>query len=465
MADSTYDVVIHGGTVVTTAGRTRADIAVRGDAIAAFGPSLAGQAKETIDATGCYVLPGFIDPHVHMSLPVGDLVSSDDFGSGSIAAACGGVTTMIDFTIQQRGVPLEQAVADRRAQADGCVAIDYGLHLTVLDAAPRTLAEIESLAAKGYTSIKLYMAYPGLMVDNETMLTLMRTAARCGAVTMVHAEDQAIVARCTQDLLAAQRLSPASHPLARPPEAELAATERAIALAGQAGAPLYIVHVSCAEALSAVERAMARGQPVAAETCPHYLLLSDREYERPGFEAAKYVMTPPLRSPEDLRRLWSGLAGGALAVVATDHCPWVCEGQKTRGRERFDLIPGGIAGVETRAALVFSEGVVTGKLSLEQYVAVMSTNAARIFGLYPRKGALAVGSDADIVVFDPRRQATIRCRDLHQHVDYTVFEGWQTTGAPVVTVLRGRVAARDGQFVGHVGRGQFVARRRTLGQA
>ncbi len=453
-----YDLVLRQGIVVTADGRRHADIAVRDGSIVAIDDLIAKErARETIDAAGCFVAPGFIDPHVHMSLPASGTVSSDDFSTGTIAAACGGVTTIIDFTTQQRGASLEQAVAARRSEADGKVAIDYGLHVTVLDAGERTLSEIARLAQDGCPSIKVYMTYAGAL-DDAALVRVMDAAATCGALTLVHAENHQIVTYLTQRLLREGRTSPASHPLARPPFAESEAVTRAIALARATAASIYIVHVSCQESLAAIAQARADGLPVFAETCPHYLLLSDEEYARPGFAGAKYVMTPPLRPRRNWQPLWDGLAGGTLDVVATDHCPWMYETQKSRGKSRFDLIPGGIAGVETRASLLFCEGVNKGRLTLERFVEVLSTNPARIFGLYPRKGTIAPGSDADLVIFDPLATGTIEQSKLHQHVDYTVFEGWPLLGQPVLTLSRGRVVARNGQFVGEVGHGRFVAR-------
>lgn len=454
-----YDLLLRQGIVVSASGRRQADIAVRDGVIVAVDDLIAQErARVVIDVAGRFVMPGFIDPHVHMSLPVGDMVSSDDFASGTIAAACGGVTTIIDFTTQQRGVSLEQAVAARRSAADGRVAIDYALHVTVMDAGAPTLAEIGRLAQIGCPSIKVYMTYAGLMLDDDALLRVMDAAAQCNVLTLVHAENQQIVTYLAQRLLREGRTSPSSHPLARPCFAESEAVTRALALARATGAAIYIVHVSCEESLAAIAEARSAGLPVFAETCPHYLLLSDEEYSRPGFNGAKYVMTPPLRPRRNWQPLWDGLANGTLDVVATDHCPWLYETQKARGKDRFDLIPGGIAGVETRAALLFGEGVGKGRLTAERFVEVMSTNPARIFGLYPRKGTIAVGSDADLVIVDPLAEGAIEHGKLHQNVDYTVFEGWPLLGQPVLTISHGRVVARGGEFVGDAGQGRFVER-------
>lgn len=455
-----YDLIIRNGTIVSEGRRQRADLAVAGETIVALGERLGGTARAVIDAGGCYVFPGFVDPHVHFCLPGGgDLVSSDDFATGTIAAACGGVTTVIDFTTQGRGESLEQAVADRRALADGRVAVDYGLHLTVADAAAETLASIGRLAAQGYPSIKVYTTYRHVVVSDAELQAILPATAAAGVLTMVHAEDDADVTRRTEELVAQGRTGPEAHPLARPVSAEAAAVARVAALATAAGAPLYFVHVTCEESLRVLRAARAAGHPIYGETCPHYLVLSDEEYARPGFEGAKYVMTPPLRARAELAQLWRALADGALDVVSSDHCAWHFATQKTRGRARFDRIPRGIAGVETRAALLYSEGVQRGRLTVERFVDVMATNPARLFGLYPRKGRLAVGSDADVVVFDPQRRATLRQATLHEQVDYSAYEGWEVTGQLVVTVSRGRVIVREGEFVGALGHGRFVARK------
>lgn len=454
-----YDLILRGGQVVSAEGTTPADVAMLNGRVAAVGPALPGRAPAELSAHSCLVLPGFIDPHVHLSLPIGGgLVSSDDWASGTRAAACGGTTTIIDFTTQERGGSLDAAVVARRRQADGQAVIDYGLHLTVMDAGEATLASLTRLTHEGCPSLKLYMTYGALMARDETILRILDVAAACGALSLVHAENHDIISHLTARLLAEDHRAPSGHPLSRPDWVEAEATHRAIALARAAAAPLYVVHVSCAEALAAISHARLLGQTVYAETCPHYLLLSDQAYALPGFEGAKFVMTPPLRPSGNWQPLWRGLADGAIDVIATDHCPWLFAGQKSRGRDRFDLIPGGIAGVETRGALLFSEGVVKRRLSLEKYVEVMSANPARLFGLYPRKGALAPGSDADIVVFDPRREGVITQSNLHSNVDYTAFEGWRVTGAPVLTLSRGVIVAREGQFVGPAGHGRFIAR-------
>lgn len=457
------DLLIRNGTAVTATAVFRADLLCRDGRIAALGehlaPDDAGPASSPVlDAAGCYVLPGGVDAHVHLQMPVGELVSCDDFASGTVAAACGGTTTVVDFATQERGQPLEQAVTRRRAEADGQVAVDYTLHLAVTDASDETLRAIPGLVARGYRSLKLYTVYPALFLEDDQILRLLATAGESGALCMVHCENRAIVDYCTQHLLAAGKTAPRYHPQARPAVAEAEGVARVLALAEVAGAPVYIAHVSGRRALVEVQRARQRGQPVHAETCPHYLLLSEEAYAAPGFEGAKFVLTPPLREADDQEALWRALAAGEIEVVSTDHCPWNYAGQKERGRADFSLIPNGAAGIETRLPLLYSEGVGKGRLSLERFVAISSTEPARLFGLHPRKGAIAVGSDADLVVWDPAAVVTLRAADLHQRVDYCPYEGWEVRGYPRDVISRGRVIVRERRFVGQRGWGHFLAR-------
>ena len=448
--------LIQNGLIVTAADTYKADILIEGDTIVAIGQGL--QAETVINAEGKYVFPGFIDPHVHMALPVGDLVSSDDFATGTIAAACGGTTTIIDFVTPERGQSLVEAVELRRAEADGRVAVDYSLHLTAVDASPRTLAEIAELAAEGYTSLKLYTTYPALMVDDGQMLRLLATARQHNILPIVHTENHHIIEYLKAELLAAGKRAPRYHPLSRPPRAEAEAANRVLALAATVGCPLYIVHLTCRETLEVVERARAAGQEVYAEVCTQHLLLSQDDYERPGFEGAKYVLSPPLRDRANWEPLWRALAEGRLQTVATDHCPWNFVGQKDQGRDDFTQIPNGAPGVETRVPLLYSEGVGRGRLPLNRFVEACATAPARLFGLYPRKGTIAVGSDADLVIYDPEREMRLSPANLHMNVDYSPYEAFTVQGYPAMTLLRGQVIARDNEFVGRVGGGEFLKR-------
>ena len=455
------DLVIRNGMVVTAADAYPADVGIKDGVIVAIGRGLEG--GESIEAEGKYVFPGFIDPHVHMSLPVDGLISSDDFATGTIAAACGGTTTIIDFITPERGQSLVEATRLRRAEADGGVAVDYSLHMTAVDASPQTLAEIADLAAQGYTSLKLYTTYPALMVDDGQMLQLLAVARQHGILPIVHTENHHIIEHLKAELLAAGKTPPRYHPHSRPLLAEAEAANRVLTLAAIVGCPLYIVHVTCRETLDVVERARAVGQEVYAEVCTQHLLLSQDDYERPGFEGAKYVLAPPLRDKANWEPLWRALAKGVIQVVSTDHCPWFFVGQKDRGRDDFTKIPNGAPGVETRPALIHSEGVEKGRLSLNRFVDACATAPAKLFGLYPQKGSIAIGSDADLVIFDPEKEVTLSYKNLHQNVDYCPYEGFTIQGYPTMTISRGEVIFREGEFIGQVGHGRFVPRKPFAG--
>lgn len=456
--------LITGGTVVTAEGCFPADVLCRGERIVALlAPGEGRPEGDSLDASGCYVLPGGVDVHVHLQMPVGEFVSTDDFASGTVAAACGGTTTVVDFATQGRGQPLGEAVAQRRAEADGKVAVDYSLHLAVTDASEETLRDLPRLVEEGYASFKLYTVYPALYLEDAEILRLLEVARETGAIPLVHCENRAIVEHCTRALLSAGKREPRYHPQARPDLAEAEAVRRILALAEVAGTPVCIAHLSTRLALGEVCRARTRGQEVYVETCPHYLLLTEEEYARPGFEGARYVLTPPLRKETDRQALWSALVQGTIDLVSTDHCPWNYRGQKERGREDFSLIPNGAPGIETRLALLWSEGVGKGRLSPEAFVALTATNPARLFGLYPRKGTIAPGADADLVIWDPARKVTLRAETLHQQVDYCPYEGWEVVGYPRDVLLRGRPIVRERRFMGEPGRGTFVPRQRIRG--
>jgi dihydropyrimidinase len=449
-----FDTVIANGTLITAESTLRADLGILGGRIAAVGPDLAG--RGTIDALGMLVLPGAVDEHVHLQMPVGEFASSDDFYTGTVAAACGGTTTVIDFVEAKPGQPLLEALAARRAEANGKVAVDYGLHMTLSSADDATLAQIPASIAAGAASFKLYMAYQGLRLDDGELLRALAALGLTGGRVLVHAENHHSIAYLTAQALAAGRTGPENHPRTRPDFMEAEAGSRLLALARITGTPLTVAHLSCAAGLEAVRAARARGQAVWVETCPQYLLLDEAEYRRPGFEAAKFVMSPPLRTERDRAALWAGLAAGEVDTVATDHCPFFFATQKTRGLHNFSRIPGGAPGIETRLALLYTHGVRAGHLTPEQWVAACCTEPARRFGLAPRKGTLKVGADADIVIFDPERQVTLAAGSLHQNVDYTPYEGWIVTGYPVNVLSRGEVIVRDGQFVGRAGRGEYL---------
>jgi len=477
------DIVIRHGALVTPAGVIRGDLGIIGERIAAIGPDLRG--REEIDAAGKLVIPGGIDPHVHLQMPAGAVTSSDDWYTGTVAAACGGTTTVIDFVEptptqpspvptgegygapssaaagEGRGGGLLPGLAARRAEAEGKAVIDYGLHMTLLDAAPATLAEIPEVVAAGVTSFKAYTTYSFKLTD-DTLVAGMAAVGAAGGMVLVHAENDAGIAFLRKRLLDAGHVEPRYHPRSRPAGMEAEAVERALALGEAAGCPVYIVHTSTGRGADAIARARARGQAAFGETCPQYLVLTDAEYDRPGFEGAKFVCSPPLRTAEDQVALWAHLAADALSTVGTDHCPFFYACQKDLGRPDapppFNRTPGGMPGIEGRLALLYTYGVGAGRMTVERWVEVCCSGPARIFGLTGRKGELTVGADADVVIFDPDREVTLSRAVLHENCDYTPYDGCQLKGYPVLTMLRGRVIVRDGQFVGEAGEGRFLVR-------
>lgn len=454
-------VLIAHGLVVTADAELDADVFIDGEHIAAVGPNLGIAADRTIDARGKLVIPGGIDPHTHFDLPMGPGVSSaDDFESGTIAAAFGGTTTVIDFPTQQRGGTLRAAVDEWMAKAEGKAAIDYGFHVICTDLPDERLAEMRQLIDEGISSFKLLMAYPGrVMVDDGTIYRAMRAVAGEGGLILVHAENGHVIEAMIHDAIAAGETAPKYHAATRPAMTEAEATGRAIDIAAMAGAPVYIVHLSSAAALARVAEARRRGAAVFAETCPQYLFLDESRYDEAGEEAVKYVMSPPLRRASDQEALWRGLREGVLQLVATDHCPFTLA-QMSAGREDFTKIPNGGPSVEHRMSLLFHGGVAGGRFDVRKFVGLTSTAAAKMFGLYPRKGTIAVGSDADIVIFDPAGEATISAATHHMRVDYSVFEGMRVRGVVETVLSRGRVIVEGGRFTGRAGDGQFLRRDR-----
>jgi len=449
-----FDLVITNGTLVTAEATVPADLAITNGRIAAVGKQLSGQ--ETLDATGMLVLPGAVDEHVHLQMPVGEFTSSDDFYTGTLAAACGGTTSVVDFVEPGAGEPWLEALAKRQREAEDKVAIDYGLHMTVASADAATLAQVPSCITAGVSSFKVYMAYEGLRLDDGGLLATLATLRHHGGRVLVHAENHHAIAYLTAQALARGQMGPENHPLTRPDLMEAEAIHRLLALAGITETALVLAHLSCALGIDEVRAARARGQTVWVETCPQYLLLDEESYQLPRFEGAKFVMAPPVRTERDRDALWAALGAGEVNTVATDHCPFFFESQKMRGRENFARIPGGAPGIETRLPLLYTHGVRTGRLTLERWVEVCCTGPARRFGLAPRKGTLAIGADADVVLFDPEQQVTLSVDRLHQNVDYCPYEGWQVRGYPVTVLLRGQVVVRDGEFVGRAGGGHFL---------
>jgi dihydropyrimidinase len=453
--------LIKNGTIVTAVDQYTGDVLVEGEKIAVIGTSLdipAANVDKVIDAAGKYVLPGGIDVHTHMDMPFGGATSADDFETGTRAAAFGGTTTIVDFAIQYRGQTLHHAWDTWMKKAEGKAAIDYGFHMIITELNDQVEGEMDALVKQGITSFKLFMAYPGVFMldDGSIFKALLRTGKNGGTICM-HAENGGVIDVLVQRALAEGKTAPKYHALTRPARAEAEATHRAIALAEIADVPIYIVHLSAAEALEMVTEARDRGLPAFAETCPQYLFLSYDNYEEPEFGGSKYVMSPPLRDKAKQDHLWRGLAFNDLQCISTDHCPF-CMKEKRLGENDFSKIPNGAPGVETRMSLVYDGGVRPGRISLNRFVELTSTSPAKIFGLFPRKGTIAPGSDADIVVFDPNRTITLAARTLHMNCDYNPYEGRQVTGATDTVLSRGSLVIENGVFVGRKGAGSFLKR-------
>jgi dihydropyrimidinase len=455
-------VLIKGGRIVTAADDYVGDVFVEGERISLIGESLDTPADQVIDASGKYVLPGCVDPHTHLDMPFGGTVTIDDVESGHIAAAFGGTTCHVDFVIQPPGTSFGDALEMWQAKRNGKAVIDMGYHMAVTDLKEGgTLEELASLPDQGVTSYKLFMAYKGaLMVDDETLFKTMEVAAQTGALVMVHAENGDAIDVLVKKALAEGKTEPKYHALTRPPETEGEATNRAIQLAHVAGAPLYVVHVSCREAVEPIARAREAGWDVWGETCTQYFFVDYTFLERPDFEGAKYVYTPPPRAKENQEVLWNAVRTDVLSAISTDHCAFTWSEQKAMGRDDFSQIPNGAPGLENRLQMIHSFGVREGRISLNRMVELLSTNPAKLFGLYPRKGTIAVGSDADIVVFDPDKNVTISAATQKSRSDYNLFEGTEVTGSPEVVLVRGSVVVEGDELKVEPGFGQFVARAR-----
>jgi dihydropyrimidinase len=437
--------VIKNGRVVTAVDDYNADILIEDGTIVMIGKTIDADADRVIDAKGRLVIPGGIDPHTHMELPFGGTFAKDTFETGTRAAAFGGTTTIIDFAVQYKGQSLQEAIDAWHAKADGKTAIDYGFHLICTDLPDQRLGEMRRMIDQGVSSFKLFMAYPGVfLVDDGTIYKAMRMAGENGGLICMHAENGVVIDVIVKEALARGETAPKYHALTRPTKAEAEGVHRAIALAEIANTAVYIVHLSCDDSLQEVTRARDMGVPAFAETCPQYLFLDYSVYEQPGFEGAKYVMTPPIRDKANQEKLWRGLQFNDLQVVSTDHCPFCFKEQKELGRDDFSKIPNGGPGVENRMSLVYNGGVASGRISVNRFVEIVSTNAAKIFGLFPKKGTIAVGSDADIVIFDPNEELTISAKTHHMNVDYSCYEGWKVKGAT--------------KTVGRTGYGSFLKR-------
>ena len=460
-----FDALILNGTIVTASDTFKADVGIEGGKIVAIGDKLPrDRARKTIDAKGKYVFPGGIDVHTHLDMPFGGTTSSDDFETGTRAAAWGGTTTLIDFAIQGKGQSLRTALDTWHAKARDKAITDYAFHCIVTDLPDAQLSEMGAMIKDGVTTFKLFMAYPGvLMLDDGSIFKALQQTAKHGGMVCMHAENGSAIDVIVKQALAEGKTAPKYHALTRPTTAEAEATARAIALAEMAGSPIYIVHLSCNDALEKVREARDRGLPAYAETCPQYLYLSIENFDAPGFEGAKYVFTPPLREKWHQDKLWQGLKNDHLSVVSTDHCPFCFKEQKELGKGDFTKIPNGGPGIEHRMSLVYSGGVAAGRFNVNRFVEIVSTTPAKLFGLYPRKGTVAVGSDADIVVFDPNREHTISAKTHHMRVDYSMFEGIKVKGMPDLVMSRGRVLVENNEFNGKPGSGQYLKRAQYTG--
>ncbi|HIF83278.1 MAG TPA: dihydropyrimidinase [Candidatus Marinimicrobia bacterium] len=455
-------VLIKNGRVITAVDDYLADIFIKNETVTLIGENLEIEADEVIDASGKYLFPGGLDPHTHLDMPFGGTTSADDFETGTRAAAHGGTTTLIDFAIQSKGHSTLEALDTWHAKADGKTAIDYGFHMIVTDLEDNRVHEMKMLANAGVTSYKLFMAYPGVLyVDDGTIYRAMRKAGEDGTVVCMHAENGIVIDEIVKQALAEGKTEPKYHAITRPTRMEAEGVHRAISIAEVAQVPIYIVHLSSSDALEQVMLARNRGVHAFAETCPQYLFLDDSYYDQEGFEGAKYVMTPALREKWNQDELWKGLKFGDLQSIATDHCPFCFKDQKMLGIDDFSKIPNGGPGVENRMSLVFNGGVNSGRISLNKFVELTSTAAAKTFGLFPKKGTIAVGSDADIVIFDPNRTETISVNNTcthHMNVDYNTYEGFEVTGFTETVLSRGKVIIDNCEYVGKKGDGHFLKR-------
>ena len=453
-------VLIQNGTIVNADSTVNADLLIEGTIIKEIRAGIpASSADKVVDARGLLLLPGGIDAHTHLDMPFGGSQSADDFLTGTRAAAIGGTTTIVDFAIQARGTKMRDALDTWWKKAEGKACIDYGLHMIVTDLGDAGLEDMDDLVREGVTSFKMFMAYPNaLMVDDTTIFKALRQTAKNGALICMHAENGSVIDVIVQQALAEGKTAPIYHHLTRPTKAEAEAVHRAIAMAEIAGVPVYIVHLSSEDALNQVREARDRGLPAFAETCPQYLLLSLEDVADKGWEGAKYVFTPPLRERRNQPKLWEGLRSDHLQVVSTDHCPFCFADQKALGKDDFTKIPNGGPGIENRLQLLHHHGVGKGNFSLNRFVELVSTAPARIFGMYPKKGVLAVGSDADLVLWDPNEEHTISAATHHMRVDYSMFEGFHVRGNARDVYSRGELIVSGGNFIGKPGRGNYLRR-------
>jgi dihydropyrimidinase len=461
-----FDLIIRGGTVATASDTFQCDIGISDGRIAALGENL-GSAAEVVDARGKLVLPGGIDSHVHIAQPSGPgIVMADDFASATRSAAFGGNTMVLPFAMQQKGESLRDVVTSYHAKAEGRCYVDVAFHLIIADASDAVLGqELPALVEDGYTSFKVFMTYEGLALSDLEMLNVMSVARETGALVMVHAENYDAIRFLTDRLERAGKTAPHFHGTSRPIPVEREATHRAISLSELVDVPVMIVHVSNGQAMEEIRRAQQRGLKVYGETCPQYLVLTEKDMEGLNMEGAKYVCSPPPRDKESQDACWQGLQQGVFSVFSSDHCPFRYDDPQgkliPKGRTSFRWVPNGIPGVETRLPILFSEGVGKGRISLNEFVALTATNHARMYGLYPKKGTIAVGADADIAIWDPEREQTISQSLMHGGSDYTPYEGIRVKGWPVSTIVRGKFVVRDGELIGKEGNGAYVTRAKS----
>lgn len=455
--------IIQNGTIVTATDIYKADILIENGVITGISSHYAAAPDaNVIDASGQYVFPGGIDVHTHLAWPFQSTGTADDFVSGTRAAAAGGITSIINFTNPKKGQTLLDNLQEWKKKGESSL-IDYGFHSIISEYNDHVLEELPILADKeGVTSIKLFMAYKGeLMVNDREMYKILKKAGEAGIITNVHAENGDIIDELIAESLAKGKTEPIYHAYTRPPITESEATGRALAIAEAASAPLYIVHVSCADALQKVAEAKKRGVQVTAETCPHYLVLDESYLELPDFESGKYVCSPPLREKWNQEHLWKGIASGLISTVGSDHCPFLFEGQKTLGRDNFAKIPNGVPGLEDIFSIVYHFGVNEGRISLQKFVEVISTGPAKTFGLYPKKGSIGIGFDADLVLFNPNVSRVITHKKQYQNVDYNLYEGTEIKGTITRVLSRGEEIVRDGYVIGEQGRGRFLFRNKV----
>jgi dihydropyrimidinase len=451
--------LVKNGRIVTAVDDYHADLLIVDGVIAEIGRGLAAADAEVIDARGRLVIPGGVDPHTHLESSSGRTATSDDFLTGSRAAAVGGTTTLIDFARQSKGDTLQQAYETWQNKARNRTCIDYAFHLIVMEMDEARLEEVPWIVKHGVTSVKMYMAYRGrLMVDDGTIFRTMLAFKEHGGLIALHAENGDVIDVLVQQAVAAGKVAPKYHAVTRPPILEAEAVFRAICIAEVAECPVYFVHLSSRHALEQLQRARDRGLPVFAETCPHYLILDESLYNQPGFEGAKYVLTPPLRPKEHQEALWTGIRAGDIAVVSTDHCPYCYADQKALGRDDFSKIPNGGPGIENRLSLIYNAGVHGGRINNNRFVDLVSTQPAKIFGLFPRKGTIAVGSDGDIVIFDPNGELEISASTHLMNIDYNMYEGMRVRGTADEVLLRGKPIVRERKYVGQPGDGQYIPR-------